>query len=101
MSISINSWPENPAPVYSPFYYQITSTNQNSSQFKFIAEIRVHSLLTSDSIGYFKFPLRPDGFGLFDPHRVLESYVHSVFTPTTTTVANASGSSNVYAIYFG
>ena len=101
MSINITSQPNVFEFGYSPFYFQLTSTNSTKLDFQFIADVYYGYSAPITYIERFPFPVRPDGFGLFEAGRILENYLINEFTPASSAMTATIYSNPKYLIQFG
>ena len=68
MAFTVTPLCRNDEHVFNPFFFQLSSSNSTKLNHRFIADI-YHGLVspTDSYAGRFKFPVRPDGYGIFSP----------------------------------
>lgn len=101
MAITIHANPKTFAPVYNKMEYLISSSNSGEPNYAYLVDIYING--SSTKTVRLRIPLRPDGYGKVDIHRVLESALTSnVGSPTGTAgTYEASNSSLSYIVKFG
>ena len=101
MAITIHANPKTFAPVYNKMEYLISSTNSGEPNYAYLVDIYINGSATKTV--RLRIPLRPDGYGKVDIHRVLESALTSnVGNPTGDAgTYSASNSSLSYIVEFG
>ena len=100
MAITINTEPNDVAPVYSDVSYVVTSTNYAQANFKFIAVIKNASGTT---IAKLKAPIfhGTTDKGVFNISRILQNYVTYDFTQGLAAISKCSNSYLAYSVEFG
>ena len=100
MAITINTEPNDVAPVYSDVSYVVTSTNYAQANFKFIAVIKNASGTT---IAKLKAPIfhGTTDKGVFNISRILQNYVTYDFTQGLTAISKCNNSYLAYSVEFG
>jgi hypothetical protein len=100
MAITINTEPNDVAPVYSDITYVVTTTNQAQPNFKFVAVIKNAA---GTIIAKLKAPIfhGTTDKGVFNLSRILQNYVTYDFSQTTGTMAKCPNSYVVYTVEFG
>ena len=86
MSIVEGTLPDPYSPVSAEIWYSLNSTSSNVSDFKYIINVNTIDLVTASAttVGTFVIPPRPlDGYGLFTPHKLLNSYLSYDLQPFT------------------
>lgn len=71
MAITIISEPSTFEPVYNYLNYKVSSTNSGASQFKYVYDVYIDSVFITRVTN----SPAPDGYGYFDPSRIVEAYV--------------------------
>ena len=102
MAFTVTPLCRNDEHVFNPFFFQVSSSNSTKLNHRFIADI-YHGLVspTDSYAGRFKFPVRPDGYGIFSPARVLESFVQSNITPSADQFVGSLTPQRAYSIKWG
>jgi len=100
MAITINTEPNDVAPVYSDVSYVVTSTNYAQANFKFIAVIKNAS---GTIIAKLKAPIfhGTTDKGVFNISRILQNYVTYDFTQNLTAISKCNNSYLAYSVEFG
>jgi hypothetical protein len=100
MAITINTEPNDVAPVYSDVSYVVTSTNYAQANFKFIAVIKNASGTT---IAKLKAPIfhGTTDKGVFNISRILQNYVTYDFTQGLAAISKCTNSYLAYSVEFG
>jgi hypothetical protein len=100
MAITINTEPNDIAPVYSDISYVVTSTNYAQSNFKFVAVVKNEA---GTIIAKLKAPIfhGTTDKGVFNISRVLQNYVTYDFTQNLGTLTKCLNSYIGYSIEFG
>ena len=100
MAITINTEPNDIAPVYSDISYVVTSTNYAQSNFKFVAVIKNASGTT---IAKLKAPIfyGTTDKGVFNISRILQNYVTYDFTQSLAAISKCTNSYLAYSVEFG
>lgn len=96
MAITIVKQPQQLQPVYNEIIYVVTSTLTSQENFRFVADIKVDNNI----IASIEFPVNPDGYGVLDIHKHLQSFVTDNFDPTNEGFVNADKSYVEYDIEF-
>lgn len=71
MAISFYQEPDSPTPAYNDMHFLIDSTNKAQANFKYIFDVWYDGIFQHR----FKIPPRPDGYGVLNVARVIESLV--------------------------
>lgn len=71
MAISLYQQPDSPTPVYNDMFFLADSTNKTATNFKYIFDIWYDGAFQHR----FKIPARPDGYGVLNVARIIESLV--------------------------
>ncbi|MEI7668919.1 MAG: hypothetical protein WCJ33_02420 [Pseudomonadota bacterium] len=79
MAITVITQPQLIAPIYNPLIVTCSSTHVAQPNFKYVFDVYV-DYPTGVSYKRFKLSARPDGYGMIDVHRVLESYLSYDFS---------------------
>ena len=100
MAITINTEPNDIAPVYSDISYVVTSTNYAQSNFKFIAVVKNASNVV---IAKLKAPIfhGTTDKGVFNISRILQNYVTYDFTQSLASISKCTNSYLAYSVEFG
>jgi hypothetical protein len=96
MSITIHTQPLALTPVYNQMIIALTSSYQSSNNFQFISDIYVNG----EYISRMKVPVNPDGYGVFDIHRHVESEIDYNFNPESFDWSPATQSYATYSCIF-
>ena len=100
MAITINTEPNDIAPVYSDISYVVTSTNYAQSNFKFVAVVKNAA---GTIIAKLKAPIfhGTTDKGVFNISRILQNYVTYDFTQNLGTLSKCLNSYIGYSVEFG
>lgn len=100
MAITINTEPNDIAPVYSDISYVVTSTNYAQSNFKFVAVVKNAA---GTIIAKLKAPIfhGTTDKGVFNISRILQNYVSYDFTQNLGTLTKCLNSYIGYSVEFG
>ena len=100
MAITINTEPNDVAPVYSDISYVVTSTNYAQSNFKFVAVVKNAA---GTIIAKLKAPIfhGTTDKGVFNISRILQNYVTYDFTQNLGTLTKCLNSYIGYSVEFG
>ena len=100
MAITINTEPNDIAPVYSDISYVVTSTNYAQSNFKFVAVVKNAS---GTILAKLKAPIfhGTTDKGVFNIGRILQNYVTYDFTQNLGTLTKCLNSYIGYSVEFG
>ena len=100
MAITINTEPNDIAPVYSDISYVVTSTNYAQSNFKFVAVVKNEA---GTIIAKLKAPIfhGTTDKGVFNISRILQNYVTYDFTQNLGTLTKCLNSYIGYSVEFG
>jgi hypothetical protein len=100
MAITINTEPNDIAPVYSDISYVVTSTNYAQSNFKFVAVVKNAA---GTIIAKLKAPIfhGTTDKGVFNISRILQNYVTYDFTQNLGTLTKCLNSYIGYSVEFG
>jgi hypothetical protein len=100
MAITINTEPNDIAPVYSDISYVVTSTNYAQSNFKFVAVVKNAS---GTILAKLKAPIfhGTTDKGVFNISRILQNYVTYDFTQNLGTLTKCLNSYIGYSVEFG
>jgi len=100
MAITINTEPNDIAPVYSDISYVVTSTNYAQSNFKFVAVVKNAA---GTIIAKLKAPIfhGTTDKGVFNITRILQNYVTYDFTQSLATISKCPNSYIGYSVEFG
>lgn len=100
MAITINTEPNDIAPVYSDISYVVTSTNYAQSNFKFVAVVKNAAGTT---LAKLKAPIfyGTTDKGVFNISRILQNYVTYDFTQNLGTLTKCLNSYIGYSVEFG
>lgn len=96
MAITIVKQPQQLQPAYNEIIYVLSSTVANQQNFTFIAELEVDG----DIVAVIRFPVNPDGYGVVDLHKHLQSFVTNDFDPTDLGFTEALKSYVKYKVIF-
>lgn len=76
-------FPQELSPAYNPIITVVDSNNKNETDFAFVFDV-YSGCSTTNRVGRFKILANPDGYGVFDAHRALETLVYAdIFTNLT------------------
>jgi len=95
----INQSPSKFSPAYNEVVYVVSSTNQSQPNYKYICDIYAADGTTR--IARIKRIPQPDGYGMFDLHRILENYVSLDINATTFNFTTNAKSFYGFVIKFG
>ena len=100
MAITINTEPNDIAPVYSDISYVVTSTNYAQSNFKFVAVVKNAA---GTIIAKLKAPIfhGTTDKAVFNLSRILQNYVTYDFTQSLATISKCPNSYIAYSVEFG
>ena len=100
MAITINTEPNDIAPVYSDISYVVTSTNYAQSNFKFIAVVKNEA---GTIIAKLKAPIfhGTSDKAVFNLSRILQNYVTYDFTKSLASISKCTNSYLAYSVEFG
>ena len=100
MAITINTEPNDIAPVYSDISYVVTSTNYAQSNFKFVAVVKNAA---GTIIAKLKAPIfhGTTDKGVFNITRILQNYVTYDFTQSLASISKCTSSYLAYSVEFG
>jgi hypothetical protein len=100
MAITINTEPNDVAPVYSDISYVVTTTNQAQANFKFIAVVKNAA---GTIIAKLKAPIfhGTTDKGVFNISRILQNYVTYDFTQGLAAISKCTNSYLAYSVEFG
>jgi len=100
MAITINTEPNDIAPVYSDISYVVTSTNYAQSNFKFVAVVKNAA---GTIIAKLKAPIfhGTTDKGVFNITRILQNYVTYDFTQSLASISKCTNSYLAYSVEFG
>jgi hypothetical protein len=100
MAITINTEPNDIAPVYSDISYVVTSTNYAQSNFKFVAVVKNAA---GTIIAKLKAPIfhGTTDKGVFNISRILQNYVTYDFTQSLASISKCTNSYLAYSVEFG
>jgi hypothetical protein len=100
MAITINTEPNDIAPVYSDISYVVTSTNYAQSNFKFVAVVKNAS---GTILAKLKAPIfhGTTDKGVFNIGRILQNYVTYDFTQSLAAISKCTNSYLAYSVEFG
>ena len=77
MAITIHKQAQQLQPVYNEIIYVISSTLSSQENFNFIGIIKVDGV----ALASITFPVNPEGYGVFDIHKHLQTLVTNDFNP--------------------
>ena len=100
MAITINTEPNDIAPVYSDISYVVTSTNYAQSNFKFVAVVKNEA---GTIIAKLKAPIfhGTSDKAVFNLSRILQNYVTYDFTKSLASISKCTNSYLAYSVEFG
>jgi len=100
MAITINTEPNDIAPVYSDISYVLTTTNYAQSNFKFVAVVKNAA---GTIIAKLKAPIfhGTTDKGVFNLSRILQNYVTYDFTQSLAAISKCTNSYLAYSVEFG
>ena len=100
MAITINTEPNDVAPVYSDISYVVTSTNYAQPNFKFVAVVKNAA---GTIIAKLKAPIfhGTTDKGVFNISRILQNYVTYDFTQSLASISKCTNSYLAYSVEFG
>lgn len=100
MAITINTEPNDIAPVYSDISYVVTSTNYAQSNFKFVAVVKNAA---GTIIAKLKAPIfhGTSDKAVFNLSRILQNYVTYDFTQSLAAISKCTSSYLAYSVEFG
>lgn len=98
--ITAKIFPQDLNPVYNPIITVVDSDNKNQTDFKFVFDV-YSGCGTTQRVGRFKIPANPEGYGVFDAHRALESYVSADVLPGHTGYVVSPNSFDKFNIQIG
>ena len=99
MSQTVQQSPAALMPAYNPIVTILTSSNQTEEGFQFICDL--YPTGSSTRISREKTPQNPAGYGVFDSHSILKSYVSYDINPTLTGITAAPNSRYKYDLKLG
>lgn len=88
MSITRKIFPPYLNAAYNPIIIAVDSDKKSQENFQFICDL--FSGGTTTRIAQIKLPANPQGYGIFDIHRICENYIDYNFSPTSTGATWAS-----------
>ncbi len=97
--MTITQYPSKFSPAYNELVYVVTSSNQSQPNYKYICDIYAADGTTR--LARIKRIPQPDGYGMFDLHRILENYVHYDIDAATVNFEKNSASGYPYIVKFG
>ena len=103
MAISIQKSPDVLSPVYNELVIVVTSDNATQPNFNFVADIKAvydDASIPDKLLAVVKFPVNPEGYGVLDIHKHLQTQVTNDFNPTTTDVNYAPKTFVKYKVEF-
>lgn len=100
MAITINTEPNDVAPIYSDISYVVTSTNYAQPNFKFVAVVKNAA---GTIIAKLKAPIfhGTTDKGVFNISRILQNYVTYDFTQSLASISKCTNSYLAYSVEFG
>ena len=97
--MTITQTPQKLSPAYNELVYVVLSANESQPNYKYICDIYAADGATR--LARIKRIPQPDGYGLFDLHRILENYVSFDIDASTSGFASNGKSYYGYIIKFG
>ena len=97
--MTITQTPQKFSPAYNELVYVVVSTNETQPNYKYICDIYAADGTTR--LARIKRIPQPDGFGMFDLHRILENYLSYDIDASTAGFTSNSKSYYGYVIKFG
>jgi len=97
--MTITQTPQKFSPAYNELVYVVESTNESQPNYKYICDIYAADGATR--LARIKRIPQPDGYGLFDLHRILENYVSFDIDASTIGFASNGKSYYGYVVKFG
>jgi len=97
--MTITQPPQKFSPAYNELVYVVLSTNESQPNYKYICDIYAADGATR--LARIKRIPQPDGYGLFDLHRILENYISYDIDASTSDFTSNSKSYYGYVIKFG
>jgi len=97
--MTITQTPQKFSPAYNELVYVVVSTNETQPNYKYICDI--YAADGSTRLARIKRIPQPDGYGLFDLHRILENYLSYDIDASTAGFTSNSKSFYGYVIKFG
>ena len=97
MAITIITQPAQIATIYNPLIITCSSTNVSQPNFRYVFDIEL-TYPTGITTKRFKLSARPDGYGMIDIHRVIESYLTYDFSINQQSVILNSNSNVNYNV---
>jgi len=91
-SASVVNRPDVLSPVIGGLYYRLDSASASIPDFKYVVDLFKYSEAgVSTFIGKFKFPPRPDNYGIFDVSKPLRSHLQYGCVPFQTGIEKVYG----------
>ena len=103
MAITIEKSPEYLTAVYNEVVAVVISSNATQSNFNFVADVykTFDSVLVPDELlAVVKFPVNPEGYGVLDIHKHLQTQISDDFDPTSKGVKHAPKTYTKYRVDF-
>jgi len=98
MAITQEIIPQEIMPAYNENIFAVKSSNVSQERFNYVFDLYDYQ---NSFLSRIKMPPRPDGYCVFDSHRIMENYVSYDFDPNATGYTQNPNSYCVYKIYFG
>jgi hypothetical protein len=95
----INQSPPKFSPAYNETVYVVSSSNASQPNYKYICDI--YAVDGTTRLARIKRIPQPDGYGLFDLHRILENYVGFDINASTSGIDTNTKSFYGYVVKFG
>lgn len=96
MAITVNSVPEAYASAHDDLWYVVTSTNVAQTNFKFVFDVYVNSILVARVKQY---PDPSTNKGYFNAANIVRNYLSSYFKPNTTQTLFSYDGDDIYVTY--
>ena len=97
--MTITQYPSKYSPAYNELVYVVTSSNQSQPNYKYVCDIYAADGTTR--LARIKRIPQPDGYGMFDLHRILENYVRYDIDAATVNFEKTGTSGYAYIVKFG